>query len=73
MHPQRIAASVGAVATVSAVIYSAGRYSELTDSLVTRVARAEEASTGIRDVMIDLHARVVSIERDIKSLLKKSR
>ena len=70
---QKLAASVGMVATISAVIYSAGRYSEVTDSLVTRVARAEEASTHIRDVVVDLHARVLNMEKDIKTLLKKSR
>ena len=59
--------------TLAGLVFGAGKYSQTVDGLVGRVARAEETTTSIHDVVIDLHARVVCIERDIKIMLDKSK
>lgn len=56
--------------TLSGLIFAAGMKSYQMDSLETRVVKCETEQSGMRDILIDLHARVVNIETHMKKIVK---
>jgi len=60
----------GLAATLSGLIFAAGRQSERIDELFTKTHAAEIERKDVKDVIYDMHGRICAIENDVKRLLK---